>query len=128
MFHDWVIVETAYNKVELVATMEYRGAASIHFEAEFSLDKKSMRIPIALAVIFTEIIGKIAFRFNPFPSDNLWWGFLSSPALNLSVVPLVADAKIGFGVIKELVENRIKGILDETIVWPNMANLCILRE
>lgn len=127
ILHNLKMKERNYEDIQITADLLYRGDAIVQLETELTLDRnrKSRGIPITLEIIFEEIKGNVTIKFNPSPCDNLWWGFSEAPYLKLSITPLVADSNIGFGMVKEVLENRINSILEESVVLPNMENFSL---
>ncbi|KAN0060376.1 hypothetical protein ACQY0O_007705 [Thecaphora frezii] len=84
---------------------------------------KPYTIPLVLAVVLRSLEGNLLLQVKPPPSNRLWFGFTSLPRLEIDVEPVVSERKVQWGMVTRLIEGRIRELLNESIVVPNMDDV-----
>ncbi|EPQ29200.1 uncharacterized protein PFL1_03487 [Pseudozyma flocculosa PF-1] len=84
---------------------------------------KPYTIPLVLAVVLRSLEGNLLLQVKPPPSNRLWFGFTSLPKMEIDVEPVVSARKVQWGMVTRLIEGRIRELLTESIVVPNMDDV-----
>ncbi|KAJ2963656.1 hypothetical protein NQZ79_g1356 [Umbelopsis isabellina] len=111
---------------------ELTGECNINYTGGFKLEidtlvkwKYSDRLrPLNLNIILTlalnKIKGKVLFKIKEPPTNRLWYGFYEPPEMDWSIEPVVWDKRIGYSLIINTIEAKLKEMVMENMVLPNM--------
>ena len=107
----------------LEADVKYTGNFRLQVATVARLDLgprfKVRELNLLLAGILKELEGHILLKIKPPPSNRIWVSFETTPRMNISVEPTVSSRHITYGVILRVIENRIREVVNETMVLPN---------
>ena len=84
---------------------------------------KPYTIPLVLAVVLRSLEGNLLLHVKPPPSNRLWFGFTALPKMEIDVEPVVSERKVQWGMVTRLIEGRIRELLNESLVVPNMDDV-----
>lgn len=84
---------------------------------------KPYNVPLVLAVIVNSLEGNLLLHIKQPPSNRIWFGFTKLPKMDISVEPVVSERKVQWGMVKKLIEGRIRELLTESLVVPNMDDI-----
>lgn len=111
-------------EVIVEAKMEYQGGLTIEIETDFnwaySSRLKPIRMNLILAVTLKKLQGRIMFKLKAPPTNRCWLAFFEMPEMEWKITPVVADKLIKLNIITNAIESRIREVLAETFVLPNM--------
>lgn len=82
-------------------------------------------VPITLSMRLVSLKGTVRVQIKPPPTDHIWFGFTSMPTIELQPEPSIGDHKITTGPVVAFITNRIKMLLQETLVLPNCEGVWI---
>ncbi|CAM0137833.1 hypothetical protein VKS41_001047 [Umbelopsis sp. WA50703] len=111
---------------------ELTGECNINYTGGFKLEidtlvkwKYSDRLrPLNLNIVLTlalnKIKGKVLFKIKEPPTNRLWYGFYEPPEMDWSIEPVVWDKRIGYSLIINTIEAKLKELVMENMVLPNM--------
>ncbi len=109
------------------ADVSYKGNFRIEISATVRIDLgarfKAREVTIILATVLNKLDGHFLIRIKPPPSNRLWISFESPPKMDLSLEPIVSSRQITYGVVLRAIENRIREVLNETLVLPNWDDM-----
>ena len=107
----------------LEADVKYTGNFRLQVATVARLDLgprfKVRELNLLLAGILKELEGHMLLKIKPPPSNRFWISFETMPKMNISVEPTVSSRHITYGVILRIIENRIREVINETMVLPN---------
>ncbi|KAI8882072.1 hypothetical protein K501DRAFT_334259 [Backusella circina FSU 941] len=118
---------TPQGDVMMEAQMDYGGGLTIEIETYFnwqytSLMKKPIRMHVILAVKLKKLSGKLMFKLKPPPTNRCWIAFFEMPDMEWEIKPVVSEKHIKLAVVTNAIESRIKEVMMETFVLPNMED------
>lgn len=80
---------------------------------------KAREVNLLLAATVKRVEGHCMVRIKPPPSNRLWITFATMPKIDLQVEPIVSARQITYNLILRQIENRIKEVIAESLVFPN---------
>jgi len=95
--------------------MEVAAVARIDLGTRF----KAREVNLLLAVVVKRVEGHAMIRIKPPPSNRLWLTFQTMPKIDMTIEPIVSARQITYTVILRQIENRIKEVIAESLVFPN---------
>lgn len=114
---------TADGELIVEADVRYMGNFRIEVAAtariELGTRIKAREVNLLLAVVIKRVDGHAMVRIKPPPSNRLWVTFQSMPKIDMTIEPIVSSRQITYTVILRQIENRIKEVVAESLVFPN---------
>jgi hypothetical protein len=110
---------------ELVVEADVRYSGNFRIEVaatariELGSRFKAREVNLLLAVVLKRIEGHAMIRIKPPPSNRLWLTFQTMPKIDMTIEPIVSSRQITYTVILRQIENRIKEVFAESLVYPN---------
>ncbi|KAF7960539.1 hypothetical protein EAE96_000219 [Botrytis aclada] len=95
--------------------LEVAAIARLELGARF----KAREVDLLLAVVLKKIEGHMLLRIKPPPSNRLWITFETMPKIDMTIEPIVSSRQITYTLILRQIENRIKEVIAESLVFPN---------
>lgn len=109
------------------ADVSYKGNFRIEVSATVRIDLgtrfKAREVTLILATVLKRLDGHILIRVKPPPSNRLWMTFETPPKMEFSLEPIVSSRQITYGVVLRAIENRIREVVNETLVLPNWDDM-----
>jgi hypothetical protein len=109
------------------ADVQYTGNFRLVISAIARIDLgprlKAREVDLVLAGILKRLDGHILVRIKPPPSNRIWISFESIPRLDITVEPVVSSRQITYGVILRAIENKIREVVNDTLVYPNWDDI-----
>lgn len=109
------------------ADVSYKGNFRIEISAIVRIDLgarfKAREVTLVLATVLKKLDGHMLLRIKPPPSNRLWMTFETPPKIDLSLEPIVSSRQITYGPILRVMENRIREVVNETLVLPNWDDM-----
>jgi hypothetical protein len=114
---------TADGELIVEADVRYMGNFRIEVAATARIELgpriKAREVNLLLAVVLKRIDGHAMIRIKPPPSNRFWVTFQSMPKIDMTIEPIVSSRQITYTVILRQIENRIKEVVAESLVFPN---------
>ncbi|KAL2065451.1 hypothetical protein VTL71DRAFT_3121 [Oculimacula yallundae] len=114
---------TVDGELVVEADVKYSGNFRIEVAATARIDLgtrfKAREVNLLLAVVLKRIDGHMLIRIKPPPSNRLWMSFQTMPKIDMSIEPIVSSRQITYTLILRQIENRIKEVVAESLVFPN---------
>ena len=111
----------------LAFDVRYTGGIKITISAVAKLDLgprfKARTADLVLASSLQRLHGHMLVRVKPAPSNRLWFCFDSMPDMDIKVEPVVSSRQITYGFILKAIEDRIRAVVNETLVKPNWDDI-----
>lgn len=118
---------TGEGESSMEVAMHYRGALRLTISTVLTISLgsrfKPYNVPLVLAVVVTSLEGNLLLQIKPPPSNRIWYGFTSLPKMQIDVEPVVSERKVQWSMVKRLIEGRIKELMMESMVVPNMDDI-----
>lgn len=115
---------SAEGEVIVEAKVEYEGGLTIEIETDFnwsySSRMKPIRMHLILAVELRRLAGRMMFKLKAPPTNRYWLAFFEMPEMDWKITPVVADKQIKLNIVTNAIESRIREVMAETFVLPNM--------
>ncbi|KAI9283347.1 putative integral membrane protein conserved region-domain-containing protein [Sporodiniella umbellata] len=115
---------TPEGEVIVDAMLDYHGGLTIHIQTvlhwAYSSRLKPIRVPLVLAVQLKRLTGRLMFKIKAPPTNRYWVAFHEMPDMEWKTTPVVADKQITLSIVTNAIESRIREVMAETFVLPNM--------
>ncbi|KAK5114239.1 hypothetical protein LTR85_010304 [Meristemomyces frigidus] len=103
--------------------LRYNGCFQVVIAAVAKLDLgtrfKARTVDVVLATSLQRMSAHVLIRVKPPPSNRIWFCFESAPEMEIKVEPVVSSKQITYAFILRAIEERIRGVITETLVKPN---------
>jgi hypothetical protein len=114
---------TVDGELVVEADVKYSGNFRIEVAATARIDLgtrfKAREVNLLLAVVIKRIEGHAMIRIKPPPSNRFWICFATMPKIDMTIEPIVSSRQITYTIILRQIENRIKEVVAESLVFPN---------
>lgn len=118
---------TSEGEASMEIALHYIGEVRITISTTLTLSLgsrfKPYNIPIVLAVVLRSLEGNLLLHVKRPPSNRLWFGFTTMPKMEIDIEPVVSERKVQWGMVTRLIESRLRELLQESIVVPNMDDI-----
>jgi hypothetical protein len=122
---------TADGELIVEADVRYMGNFRIEVAATARIDLgtriKAREVNLLLAVVVKRVDGHAMVRIKPPPSNRFWVTFQPMPKIDMTIEPIVSSRQIKYTVILRHIENRIKEVIAESLVFPNWDDFPFYR-
>lgn len=114
---------TVDGELVVEADVKYSGNFRIEVAATARIELgsrfKAREVNLLLAVVLKRVEGHAMIRIKPPPSNRFWITFATMPKIDMSIEPIVSSRQITYTLILRQIENRIKEVVAESLVFPN---------
>lgn len=69
---------------------------------------KPRQVNLSMAVTIKKLEGKLLLKIKKPPSNRLWFGFYETPAMDLTIEPIVSSRQITYTMVLRAIESRIR--------------------
>ncbi|CAO1633567.1 unnamed protein product [Parajaminaea phylloscopi] len=118
---------TGAGEASMEVGVHYSGALRLTISTVLTISLgsrfKPYNVPLVLAVVLTSLEGNLLLHVKPPPSNRLWFAFTQLPKMEIDIEPVVSERKVQWSMVKRLIEGRIKELLIESVVVPNMDDV-----
>ncbi|KAE8205486.1 hypothetical protein A4X06_0g746 [Tilletia controversa] len=118
---------TGDGEASMEVSIHYTGQMRITISTDLTISLgsrfKPYTVSLLLAVVIRSLEGNILLMIKPPPSNRLWFGFTAVPKMTIGIEPVVSERKVQWGMVTRLIEGRIKELLTESLVVPNMDDV-----
>ncbi|PWN37713.1 uncharacterized protein FA14DRAFT_18230 [Meira miltonrushii] len=118
---------TGDGEASMEVSVHYRGSLRLTISTVLTISLgsrfKQYNVSLVLAVILNSLEGNLLLHIKPPPSNRLWFGFTKLPTMDISVEPVVSERKVQWSMVKRLIEGRIRELMTESLVVPNMDDI-----
>ncbi|ORE16815.1 hypothetical protein BCV71DRAFT_182639 [Rhizopus microsporus] len=115
---------TAEGEIVAEATVEYQGGLAVEIQTDinwsYSSRMKPIRMNVVLSVQLKKLFGRMMLKLKSPPSNRCWLAFYDMPEMEWKITPIVADKQITLSIVTNAIESRIREVMAETFVLPNM--------
>ncbi|KAK0554788.1 hypothetical protein OC846_000527 [Tilletia horrida] len=118
---------TGEGEASMEVAIHYKGQIRITISTDLTISLgsrfKPYTVSLLLAVIIRSLEGNLLLMIKPPPSNRLWFGFTALPKMTIGIEPVVSERKVQWGMVTRLIEGRIRELLSESLVVPNMDDV-----
>lgn len=118
---------TGDGEASMEVSVHYRGSLRLTISTVLTISLgqrfKQYSVSLVLAVIINSLEGNLLLQIKPPPSNRLWFGFTKLPTMDISVEPVVSERKVQWSMVKRLIEGKIRELMTESLVVPNMDDI-----
>lgn len=114
---------TVNGELIVEADLRYSGNFRIEVSTTARIDLgtrfKAREVNLVLAVNLKRIEGHFLLKIKPPPSNRFWMCFQTQPKIDMTIEPIVSSRQITYTLILRQIENRIKEVVAESLVFPH---------
>ncbi|RKF78121.1 putative PH domain-containing protein [Golovinomyces cichoracearum] len=114
---------TVNGELIVEADLRYSGNFRVEVATTARIDLgtrfKAREVNLVLAVNLKRIEGHFLLKIKPPPSNRFWMCFQTQPKIDMTIEPIVSSRQITYTLILRQIENRIKEVVAESLVFPH---------